>query len=186
MCFKNSEQAESIDDLHVVSIAALTNVAAAYLKKPESFSKIKLFWLGGGAWPTDGKKYNAMNDVEALRILLASPIEFHWIIAAGVCSKLNASVSQSEAFVKGNGAIGEYLHQLLVDMNKGERAIYDIGPIAAIKKQSWFTVETAKAPSVRADGTYQFGGEGRSISEYTDIMYSQIVDDFFQLLGRQN
>jgi len=178
-------QAETVQDLTIIALGPLTNVAAAYLIAPDAISRVRLYWIGGGPWPSGGPEFNLMNDPAALRVMLQSPIEFHWIMGYGAGSQLKVTREQSGSRVKGCGAIGDYLHHLLEQTGKEVKTIYDLAPIAAVKHPQWFARAVQQAPQIMGDGDYRFDGTGREIWTYTHLDAQAVLEEFWRLLAQR-
>ena len=123
------------DPLHVVCIAALTNVASAILLAPELVSRIVVVWLGGH--PTrhpDADEFNLRQDVFAARVVLDCGVPLVLVPCAGVAESLLLTWEDVRARVAGRGAIGDYLAREYSSYasRKGalSRSIWDMGPIA--------------------------------------------------------
>jgi len=48
--------------LFVCNLGAVTNLASAYLMKPEIVERITVIWIGGAPYPTGGFEFNQNND----------------------------------------------------------------------------------------------------------------------------
>lgn len=98
------------DPLYVVAIGAPTNVASAMMIEPQIIDRIVVIWLGGHAlhWPHT-TEFNLAGDLIASRFVLDCGVPLVLIPCYGVTSHLRTTLAEIEKYVKGCGAIGEYL-----------------------------------------------------------------------------
>jgi inosine-uridine nucleoside N-ribohydrolase len=137
--------------LCVVAIAAITNVASALLAEPRIAGKIRVIWLGGHApyWPHT-REFNLMQDIHASRVLLdgAAPLEL--IPCFPVASHLQTTVAELEAELAPHSRLGRYLTDIVRDYNAAacpawSKVIWDIAASARLLCPEW-------APAVAAPG----------------------------------
>ena len=96
---------------------AITNVASAYLMKPEIASRILVVWIGGGVYPVGGMEFNAGNDINAANVIMDSPIEL-WQVPQNVYSMMKVSFATLYEKVYPYGDIGKALVEYMVkDIN---------------------------------------------------------------------
>jgi len=96
--------------LYVLAIGAITNVASALLLAPDIVSKIVVVWLGGHPyyWPkTD--EFNLGQDVAAAQVVFDCGVPLVHIPCYNVAEHLRTTLVEIGAFVRGKGAIGDYL-----------------------------------------------------------------------------
>jgi purine nucleosidase len=102
--------------LFVTVQGALTNIAAAYLMKPEIAGRMTVIWIGGGAYPDGGHEFNAMNDVNAANVVMDSPIEL-WQVPMSVYRMMKVSFATLFDRVHPYGEIGKYLVEYMMEFN---------------------------------------------------------------------
>lgn len=105
------ERAMSSDEpLYVAAFGAPTNVASVLLLEPELVKKIVVIWLG--CQPLEfghGVEFNAMQDVEASRVLLDSGVPLVLIPVMSVVSHLTLTKLEVEQCMLGKSEISDYL-----------------------------------------------------------------------------
>ncbi|MFV0466845.1 MAG: nucleoside hydrolase [Lachnospiraceae bacterium] len=100
--------------LFVAFMGPLTDMASAYLLQPEIRDRLTVIWIGGGAYPGGGAEFNLGNDIHAANVVLQSGMEV-WQIPKNVYEMLPVSLAELELKVAGQGEIGDYLFQQLID-----------------------------------------------------------------------
>ena len=105
--------------LFVTVQGAITNLASAYLMKPEIADRITVIWIGGGAYPEGEWEFNAINDINAANVIMDSPIEL-WQVPKNVYSMMKVSFATLYERVWPYGEIGKYIVEYMVNtVNKG-------------------------------------------------------------------
>ncbi|CAG7622101.1 Pyrimidine-specific ribonucleoside hydrolase RihB [Paenibacillus solanacearum] len=123
------------EPLYVVAIGAITNVASAIALEPRIIEKIVVVWLGGHRldWQHT-KEFNLKQDVCAARIVLDSGVPLVLVPCSGVASHLITTLPEVERYVKGQGAIGDFLAERYEACSSDHygysRVIWDISVIA--------------------------------------------------------
>ena len=113
--------AEALKDdprpLHVAFLGPLTDMANALLLAPEIARRdVRVIWIGGGPWPVGGREYNLSNDIAAANVVARSGIEL-WQIPMPVYRRMAVSYAELHERVAGQGALGRYLVEQLIDWN---------------------------------------------------------------------
>jgi inosine-uridine nucleoside N-ribohydrolase len=104
--------------LYVAALGCVTNVAAALLMAPEIVRDLVVVWTS--SYPTTAPhsnrpSLNLVQDLPASRLLFDSGVPLVYIPGYQVGAQLRVSLPEVERFVKGRGAIGDYLHHLFVE-----------------------------------------------------------------------
>ena len=96
--------------LYVVGLAAVTKIASALLLRPEIAERIVCVWLGGHAlsWP-DNREFNCRQDVAAARVVMDSGAPLVILPCMGVVSAFTTTGPELEAWLRGRGALCDYL-----------------------------------------------------------------------------
>ncbi len=155
--------AEEKTPLWVVSLGACTDVASAWLKRPEIARRIVVFWHGRTRfWPEKCFGFNVYNDLKAVRILFTSDLP---LILFDTGTDLVCPMAESEQRLKPSGKLGEYLHEFRFsrpDFQSPTKGFYDLGDIATLVDPGLAKWEIVPAPNVNWDLLYQPGqGLGR-------------------------
>jgi len=147
------------EPLYVVAIGAITNVASAILLEPRIIDKIVVVWLGGHAldWK-DTKEFNLEQDVPAAQVVFDSGVPLVLVPCQGVSSHLLTTLPEVERFVKGRGAIGDFLaerYEGCCDNHFGySRVIWDISVIAWLLNADWVPSSLVHSPIVTDQVTW--------------------------------
>jgi inosine-uridine nucleoside N-ribohydrolase len=100
--------------LYVVAIGCATNIASALLLHPEIIRNIVVVWTSG--YPTTmnvpNYSFNLEQDVPASQLLFESGVPHVYLPGYHVGAQLQLSLPDVEAWVRGRGAIGDYLYWL--------------------------------------------------------------------------
>jgi purine nucleosidase len=182
--------ASPVDDpLYVVGIGAITNVASAILMEPKIIEKIVVVWLGGHAfhWP-DTKEFNLYQDVPAARIIFDSGVPLVLVPCMGVASHLSTTLSEMETFVKGKGAIGDYLYETFLQCSNDHygysRVIWDISTIAYLLNESWVPTELVHSPVLSNKGRWSSDRRRHFIRSAYYVNRDAVFKDLFRKLER--
>lgn len=154
--------------LWIISLGACTDVASAWLKRPEIAQNLVVFWHGRTRyWPEKCWGFNVYNDLKAVRILFTSDLP---LILFDTGTYLRCPVAESELRLKPSGELGRYLHEFRFkrpDFQSLDKGFYDLGDIAALIEPKLVKWEVVPAPNVNWDMLYQPGqGRGRMVRIY--------------------
>ena len=101
------------EPLYVLAIGAITNVANALLLEPKLTEHIVVVWLGGNAhgWPY-AQEFNLQGDLLASALAFSCGVPLVQLPCQGVVANLHTTVPEMAHYVRGRGAIGNYLYKL--------------------------------------------------------------------------
>ena len=189
---------ETEEPLYIALQGTLTDLAVAYLQKPEIAERIEAaIWIGGGAYPDGGRESNLQQDVYAAQVIFASDIPL-WQIPVNVYGSMNLTFAELMTKVKGMGSIGDYLCEKMFEVNDWygnipTRMSFPHGETWSIGDQPTVSVlleneagqkrHLQKAPKIAEDMTYLPGNGGREIYVYDDIDRRETMDDLFAKLA---
>jgi inosine-uridine nucleoside N-ribohydrolase len=195
--------------LHVVGIAAATNLATALLLAPEIASRIRLVWLGGHplTWP-DAGEFNLRQDIPAAQILLDSAAPLVLIPCKNVAEHLRATLPELRENLLGDGAgnnnnnnnddnnngapagagLRPFLYQRFADYlrckNLASKPLWDVAASAMIINPAWVPLRPASAPRVADGPRWETPPPPRhTIHVATDVDRDAILADLFQKLN---
>jgi inosine-uridine nucleoside N-ribohydrolase len=140
--------------LWIVSLGACTDVAAAYLKRPEIAERVLVLWHGRTRWPIQCWNFNVYNDLKAARILFKSKLP---LILFDTGTYLRSPMEESERELKPSGPLGEYLHEFRLRgkwYQSAHKGFYDLGDIAILLDPTLGYDEVVDAPNVDWDMRY--------------------------------
>ncbi|MDF2938558.1 MAG: inosine/uridine-preferring nucleoside hydrolase [Paenibacillaceae bacterium] len=181
-------KASSVEDpLYVVAIGAITNVASAILMEPAIVERIVVVWLGGHArhWPVQDE-FNQVQDVPAARIVFDCGVPLVQIPCYGVASGLNTTTSEMERYVKGCGAIGDFLMERFYGFREEHFAfskiMWDMTAIAYLVDPDLIPTHLVHSP-VLTDQLTLSVNEGRHFIRCAYwVERDRIMGDFFRKL----
>lgn len=184
-------RASSHDDpLHVIAIAAITNVASALMLAPDIQDKIVVVWLGGNApyWPHT-REFNLRQDIPAAQHLLNCEVPLVLIPCLGVTSHLHATIPEIETHVKPCGALGAFLAGRFEDYCSGDpigfsKEIWDMAPVGWLLSPDWVKTTTIPAPILTTECTWSFDPDRHPITCATSLDRDAIFRDFFLKLRK--
>ena len=142
------------DPLWIVSLGACTDVAAAYLKRPEIADHVIVLWHGRTRWPVQCWNFNVYNDLKAARILFTSKLP---LVLFDTGTYLRTPMEKSERELKPSGPLGEYLHNFRSTregFRSPRKGFFDLGDIAILIDPSLGYSEVVDAPHVDWDMRY--------------------------------
>ena len=175
--------------LYVLTIGAPTNVASALLMEPSLVNKIVVVWLGGKGldWAT-AREFNLQQDIIASQVLFDSGVPLIQLPTQPVTSHLLTTVPEVETYLKGKGAIGDYLVEIFKayhqDHYAWSKVIWDISAIAYVIDPSWFETEVRPAPILTDQITYSFDNSRHWYRVATYLQRDPIYKDLFQKVAK--
>ena len=186
--------------LYVVCGCGLTEIASAYLLKPDISKKLTLVWIGGPeypemAYPPPGNnniEYNLSIDIQAARIIFNQSDIPVWQIPRDVYRQAIVSYAELLKKVKPCGKTGDYLVSAIENVMRmtsvGETYILGDNPLVLFTSlQSSFDADPSSsryiiksAPVINSEGNYESYQSKHKIRIYTDIDIRLMMEDFYQ------
>ncbi|MGL5861812.1 MAG: nucleoside hydrolase [Phycicoccus sp.] len=183
------------EPLCVLAIGAATNVANALCSEPGLADRIVVVWLGGHAlhWPHTSE-FNLEQDLAASRLLLDCGVPLVRVPCLGVVSTLHTTVWEIEHFVRGRGAIGDYLSDIfgahVADSGLARsKELWDTAALAYLLDPTWVETEIRPSPVISQSGTdaelrWSVDRRRHLIREAVAVHRDPILADFFVKLDR--
>ena len=184
--------------LYIAAIGCVTNIASALLIAPEIAKNIVVLWTSSypsHAPHSNEPSLNLVQDVLASQLLFDCGVPHVYLPGYHVGAQLRISLPEMERFVKGKGAIGDYLFHLYThnpiheqrgvgDASKQTWVIWDIINIAWLLNPDW--VPSMLVPSPRlGDDLFWHHPDGRHLMrEAYDIDRDAVFADFYEKLNR--
>jgi purine nucleosidase len=189
------------DQLVIIAVGKLTNVALAIEKDPAIISKVRVVWLGSN-YPQPGE-YNQDNDPESLNYLLSTQVPFEMVtVRYGKPSGTDAvRVTQEEINRRmpglgpeveepvtgrhGGGfrTFGDYAVSLFEHIDyhgdPPSRALFDMAAVAILKNPGWASSKEIPAPVLVGKEWQERPGNARKIVLWEDFDRDAIIADFF-------
>jgi purine nucleosidase len=195
------------EQLVLIAIGKLTNVALALERAPEITEKIRLVWLGSN-YPESGE-YNLENDTSALSYLLDSEIQFEMVNVSYGTPKgtdyIKVSVPEIDSVMPGkgphieNGIIGRHggtfhnfgdysvnlFHHIDVYGDPPSRSLFDVGAIVVVKNSAWADSTSISVPAYVENQWIEQVGNPRKIILWENFHKEEIVADFYSVLEQE-
>ncbi|MDE0169930.1 MAG: nucleoside hydrolase [bacterium] len=183
--------------LFVVAIGAVTNVASALLMAPEIAGRMVVTWTSGYPTWTDlsnRPSLNLVQDSHASRLLFSSGVPLVYLPGYHIGAQLRFSLPEMEAWIEGQGEIGDYLFHLYTNnpirIQRGitpfpgqSWIIWDLINVAWLIDRSW--VPTRATPTPRLDESLRWRArpDGPLILEAVGIDRDAIYHDLIVKLA---
>lgn len=170
--------------LYVVAVGAITNVASAILMEPSIIENIVVVWLGGNAlyWPNT-REFNFSQDLNASRIIFDCGVPFVQMPCVPVVTHLATTVPEMETYLKGRGAIGDYLLDIFkeyqADHFAWSKVLWDMTAVAWLVNANWTPTNLIHSPIVTDQHTFSVDESRHLIRAAYFINRDAIFGDFF-------
>lgn len=184
---KKARTCTSEDPLYVLAIGAITNVASALLMAPDIVDKIVIVWLGGHAlhWP-DTREFNLIQDVTAAQVVFDCGAPVVQLPCMGVVDHMLTTLPEINTFVKGRGAIGDFLAQRYFECSDDHfaysRVIWDPTVIAWLVCPEGLVTQLRHSPIVTLEGTYSEDCSRHLYGYVSQVNRDRIFGDLFRRL----
>ncbi|MEL7658170.1 MAG: nucleoside hydrolase [Bacillota bacterium] len=184
------DEVEKCNDgkIYIAVLGPLTNVASAFLIKPEIADKIVVVWNGGATYPTGGREFNLVNDIGAANVLFSSTAEI-WQIPTKVYDKPSVSLAELQVKLQPRGEIGNYLFNQLTEFLTMADAngwpmteiftICDMTVTGLLLNEQRFCYDYISAPVISEDMFYFPRENARPIRVYNNMDVRVILEDLF-------
>ena len=177
--------------LWVAAIGALTNIASALNNAPEIAERICIVWLGGQAQhAVDAREFNLYQDPVAARTVFASGAPLVHIPCYGAASHLLTSTAELDAYVRPQGAIGEYLSDIFRDHNEQypgrSKEIWDLSATGYLIAESWVPKLSRPRSTLSNDMTWKLPPDDAPLAPFAEAHYVRrdpIFQDLFMKLA---
>jgi len=179
--------------LYVAAIGCLTNVASAILMEPEIVRRIVVTWTAG--YPTwvnrsNIDSFNMVQDMHAAQVIFECGVPVVYIPGFHIGAQLRLSLPEVEAWVKGQGAMGDYLHWLFThnpiarmlgieDHFARSWVIWDLVNVAWLLNADWIPSDVHPGVRLQADTFWQTGEQHLPMREAFGIDRDAIFRDLF-------
>jgi purine nucleosidase len=184
--------------LYVCAIGCVTNIASALLMEPSIIRNLVVVWTSG--FPTTMRINNEMSlnlveDVLASQLLFACGVANVYLPGFHVGAQLRISLPEMQQWVKGRGAIGDYLHHLythnplhemraVTDRERRTWVMWDIINIAWLINPDWVPTHLTTTPLLGDDLVWQPRADGPLMREAHAVDRDAIFADFYAKLDR--
>ncbi len=184
--------------LYVSAIGCVTNIASALLMAPEIIDNMVVLWTSG--YPSRSHRnnlpsLNLVQDKLASQLLFESGVAHVYLPGFHIGAQLTISLPEMEKWVRGKGAIGDYLYHLYtnnpIHHQRGITGIewrtwivWDIINIAWLINPDWVPTDILPAPVLADDLTWQHPEGRHAMREAYDINRDAIYRDFYLKLEK--
>jgi len=179
------------NQLYVVAIGAITNVASALLMDPSLKDKIVVVWLGGHShdWH-DTKEFNLYQDVAAARVIFGCKVPVVQLPCMGVVSAFTTGGPELEHWLRGKNKLCDYLleyttSQALEDggLPTWTRVIWDVTAVAWLLDGDFMLDRIEPSPIPEYDGYYAFSKIRHPVRYVYHINRDALFGDLFKTLA---
>jgi purine nucleosidase len=199
---------DDVRPLYLVCGAGLTDLASAYLMKPEIAKRLVVIWIGGPEYPdmaptppgVEKYEYNQRIDPLALQVVFNDSDLQLWQVPRSSYRECLISYAEILTKVKPMGGIGRFLYDNIVNIYKwrnnsppglGETYILGDQPLVTLTalqasfhpEPSSSTFITRPTPTINENGAYEDNPKGRNIRVYTHTDVRLTFEDFFEKLA---
>ena len=185
--------APSDDPLYVSAIGCVTNIASALLMAPEIIRNMVVVWTS--AYPSNSHLGNApslnlVQDRLASQLLFECGVAHVYLPGFHVGAQLRISLQEMGTWVRGKGAIGDYLYHLfthnpihaqrgVTDIAWRTWVIWDIINIAWLLNPDWVPSDLRSSPRLDDDLYWRHPGNRHLMREAYDINRDAIFHDLY-------
>ncbi len=185
--------------LYIAAMGCVTNIAAALLKAPDILERIVVIWTS--AYPSSAPhcnrpSLNLVQDIHASRLIFDSGVPHVYLPGYHVGAQLKISQSEMRDFVKGRGAIGDYLwhlfthnplHEMFAITDPARRTwvIWDIINIAWLIDPAWVESYLTTSPILTENLHWEKHADRHEMREAHDVQRDAIFLDFYDRLAGQ-
>ena len=175
--------------LHVLAIAAITNVASALLLAPEIAQDIVIVWLGGHETDhEDNNEFNLRQDVPAAQVVFDSAAPLVWIPCRNVASALEMTLAELRPAIAPAGKLGDFLYgrtEELINLRKiPAKIIWDISTVAYFSAPEACKTLLIPAPVLNDDKSWSSVPGRKEIAVVKSLDRDAVFRDLFRKLAR--
>lgn len=184
--------------LYVSAIGCVTNVASALLMAPEIIDNMVVLWTSG--YPSRSHRsnepsLNLVQDRLASQLLFECGVAQVYLPGYHVGAQLTISLPEMEQWVRGKGAIGDYLYHLythnpiydqrgITGIEWRTWVVWDIINIAWLLNPDWVPTDLLPSPVLADDLTWQHPDGRHLMREAHGINRDAIYRDFYLKLEK--
>jgi inosine-uridine nucleoside N-ribohydrolase len=174
--------------LHVLTIGAPTNVAAALQAAPDIAERVVVVWLGGNPryWHK-AVEFNVYQDMAASRVLLDSGVPLVHVPCRNVAEHLRTTKAEIDGHVRGASPIGDYLADIFTDFRTDHfarsKVLWDMAVVAWLIDEAWVPTAVVHSPLLTEAGTWSHDPTRHLIREALWADRDKIFGDFFRKIS---
>lgn len=195
------EMARSTEDLVLLPIGKLTNIALALAKAPDIKDKIRIVWLGSN-YPEPGE-YNLENDIQAMNYVLNQDVDFEMVTVRygdpsgsyyvqvtpmDISEHLKGKGPRMEPIEGRHGSMFSNFGDYSVDLfDKADlygsppaRSLYDLVAAAILKNPGWGNKVSIPCPIMENGKWIERPDNPNQIIIWDNFDKEGILEDFYQ------
>ena len=189
-------RAEPDEPLYICAMGAVTNIASALLQAPDIAANLVVIWTS--AFPSSAPQcnrasLNLVQDQLASRLLFDCGVPHIYLPGYHVGAQLRISLPEMQRFVKGKGAIGDYLFHLythnplhekyaITDPEERTWVIWDMIDIAWLFDPDIVPTALCRSPVLSEDLYWQHPAGRHWMREAYDVDRDAMFIDFYRCL----
>jgi len=179
------------NQLYVIAIGAITNIASALLLKPEIKEKIVVVWLGGHSheWHNNAE-FNLFQDIAAARIIFGCGVPVVQLPCMGVVSAFTTCAPELEYWLRGKNELCNYLVDATCEyvkevgaLSTWTRPIWDVTAVAWLLEGEFMFDRLEPSPIPEYDHHYAFNKTRHPIRYVYAIDRDALFQDLFTTLA---
>jgi inosine-uridine nucleoside N-ribohydrolase len=187
-----SESYTEENPLYIVAIGAITNVASAFLLRPEMKDSTVVVWLGGHARDFEHTvEFNMAQDYAAARVIFGCGVPLVQLPGMGVADRLLVSRHELEHWLIGKNPLADYLARNTIEEAESyaagkpwTRVIWDLTAVAWLVNDGdrFMRSRLLPAPIPEHDGHYADAPANHLYSYVNYIFRDALIEDLFRRL----
>jgi len=194
------EQARKRDEgpVYILAMAALPNIGSALLMAPDIIDNIVVVWTSG--FPSyapfsNQPSLNLVQDQMSSRLIFECGVPHVYLPGYHVGAQLTISLPEMRDFVKGKGAIGDYLWHLYTNNPLHKKyaisspetktwVIWDIINVAWLLDNAYVPTHLTTSPHLDTSLYWQKHEDRHMMLEAYDVARDAIFEDFYRSLSK--
>ncbi|WP_298934662.1 nucleoside hydrolase [uncultured Ruegeria sp.] len=184
--------------VYILAMGALPNIGSALLMAPDIIDNIVVVWTSG--FPSyapfcNEPSLNLVQDQLSSRLLFECGVPHVYLPGYHVGAQLTISKPEMAAFVKGRGAIGDYLWHLytnnplhvkyaISEPDTKTWVIWDIINVAWMLNAAYVPTHLTTSPHLSADLYWQNDPSRHLMREAYDVARDAVFEDFYRAIER--
>jgi len=184
--------------VYILAMGALTNIASALLLAPDIIDNIVVVWTA--SFPSyapfcNVPSLNLVQDPLASQLLFECGVPHVYLPGYHVGQQLMISYPEMEQFVKGQGAIGDYLWQLytnnplhemfaITDQKTKTWVIWDVINVAWLFDEHYVSTHMTTSPRLNDCLYWEKDDKRHNMLEAFDLDRDKIFEDIYRTLAK--
>lgn len=190
--------------LYVLCGGGLTEIASAWIERPEIADRVVVVWIGGAEYPgftpppgVRGGEYNTTIDIKAVQVVFNRSNLKLWQIPRNAYRQCLVSRAMLRSRIEGASPVAAWLADMLDAYigpdKRSECYVLGDSPLVLVTalQSNWecdacsSTYTMRLCPTVDNSGHYHFGGKGRMVKVFDRIDTYLMFEDMFAKFRRK-